>query len=324
MRTALAALLWIALGATAFAQLADVPAALARISPEAASLEFARGDFKPPSGGHLQGVQIRFDARRDRHFVYLSHDSATAAYLAIVEFPAELTAPGRLIHVHTLPSDGAQPPLRHAGGIQLAGDVLAVGLEDNQQKTRSEVQFWDVADPAKLVQLEHLTIRRSGAPKDKTAGAVGIIKRKGDHLLAVANWDSRAVDFYVSNGKPPADPACRFEFEVRWRDAAADKSAWQPDATFGRYQATNLLVDAAGNVFLVGFPTAATSAVDLYAVDLTGEPSRILRKLVSKPMRLPAGNRFQFAGGLSLLDDRAVILSSPSALTNRTTLGLAR
>ena len=54
------------------------------------------------------------------------------------------------------------PPLRHAGGMQLAGDVLAVGLEDNQQKTRSEIQFWDVADPARLVQLAHLTLRRDG------------------------------------------------------------------------------------------------------------------------------------------------------------------
>jgi len=43
---------------------------------------------------------------------------------------------------------------------------------------------------------------QSEIPKDKTAGAVGIVRRDHDHLLAVANWDARDLDFYQSNGLP--------------------------------------------------------------------------------------------------------------------------
>jgi hypothetical protein len=320
----LLALVLLLLSARAEAQIADVPASLARIAAEAAPLAFDRGDFNFPAGGHLQGIQLRFDRAANRHLAFLSHDSSTVGYLVIVEFPADLAAAGRVLAVPTFPSDGASPPLRHAGGIQLLDDVLVVGLEDNQQKTRSEVQFWSVADPHKLAHLKHLTIRRAGGPKDMTAGAVGIANRKSDHLVAVANWDSRAIDFYASNGKPLANPDCRFSSLVRWQDDGADKHAWQPDQTFGRYQAVNLLADAAQQVFLVGFPAAAEQFVDLFAVDVEQPPANILRKLTTKPMRLPGGNRFQFAGGIAPLPGGPAILSGPAAVTTQTTLGIAR
>jgi hypothetical protein len=267
---------------------------------------------------------MRFDAAHNRLLAYLSHDSATVGYLVAVEFPADLASAGRIVAVHTFPSDGRMPPLRHAGGIQLVDELLVVGLEDHQEKTRSEVQFWNAADPLKFVQLAQLTIRRQGAPKDKTAGAVGIVKRASDYLLAVANWDSRAIDFYASNGKPLADPGCRFAPLTRWQDAGADKSAWQPDQVFGRYQAVNLLADANRQIFLVGFPTATVDVVDLYAVDLEQQPARILRKLATKSMRLPRGSRFQFAAGISILPDGPAILASPPGISPQTTLGIAR
>lgn len=302
----------------------DIPAAVARVPSEAAPLVFERGNFELPGGGHLQGVQLHFDAANERYLAFLSHDSTTVAYLLVVEFPADLSVAGRLIHVHKFPSDGASPPLRHAGGMQLAGEVLAVGLEDNQQKTRSEIQFWNVADPRHPAQLKHLTIRRAGKPKDQTAGAVGIVRRAHDHLLAVANWDSRAIDFYRTPDKPLADPACRFEFLARWQDTGADKSDWQPDRICGRYQAINLLADRDRKVFLAGFPTAAAEVVELFRIDI-GQPSaKLLRKLARKQMRLPPGNGFQFAGGIVMLRDRAAILSSPAAIGAQTTLGIAR
>ena len=199
---------------------------------EATLLTFAGAGFDVPSGGHLQGVQMRFYPTANRHVLFLSHDSETAGYLLAVEFAADLVAPGRVIHVHPFPSDGASPPLRHAGGFQLSGDVLAIGLEDNQQKTRSQVQFWDVADPTRLRPLEHLTILRSGEPEDQTAGGVALVRRKYDHLVAVANWDSRAIDFYASDDKPLADPACRFHQLGRWQVAGADTSHWRRTTTW--------------------------------------------------------------------------------------------
>ncbi len=325
MTCALAACLAVLSASHACGQIANVVGAFEKIPGEGTLLTFQRGAIDLPRGGHLQGIQMRFDEAARRHFVFMSHDSTTVAYLAIVEFPADLTAEGRIVHVHTFPGDGRLPPLRHAGGIQLVGDVLVVGLEDNQQKTRSEIQFWNVAKVEQPVQLEHLTIRRSGAPKDKTAGAVGIVKREKDYLLAVANWDSRAIDFYTSNGKPLDDPQCRFEFEVRWRDAAADKGNWQPDKAFGEYQAMNLVADADENLFLIGPHTASgKDFVDLFAIDMRAEPNRLVRKLESKRISLPVGNHFRHAGGVWITTDGLAILSSPRNFNTKTRISIAR
>lgn len=304
--------------------IADVPGALASLPAEGATLKFAAGEFKLPRGGHLQGVQLRFDAAAGRHVAFLSHDSETVAYLVVVEFPAVLPGAGRVIHVHEFPSDGQSPPLRHAGGMQLAGDVLAIGLEDNQQKTRSEIQFWDVSQPERPNELESLAIRRSGPARQQTAGAVGILRREKDHLLAVANWDSRAIDFYVSGDKPLADPRCRFGLQARWQDAAAEKSDWQPDRQFAPYQAVNLLADAKQNVFLVGFATepAGRDVVDLFSVDISQPPGKLLRKLARKPIALAGENHFVYAGGAWIHKGRMSILSSPRELARETTLNI--
>ena len=307
------------------AQMADIVRALEKIPTEMTLVSFDRGGIELARGGHLQGIQMRFDAAGNRHVAFLSHDSATVAYLVIVEFPADLSGDGRIVHVHVFPGDGRSPPLRHAGGIQLLGNLLVVGLEDNQQKTRSEIQFWNVAKPEQPVQLKHLTIRRSGVPKDKTAGAVGIVKREKDHLLAVANWDSRAIDFYASNGKPLDDPNCRFELEVRWRAASAEKENWQPDKVYGKYQALNLIADAEQNLFLIGPHTASgKDFLDLFAIDMRAEPNRLLRKLKSKRIQLPLSNHFLYAGGVWITKDGLAILSSPRNFNTKTRISIAR
>ena len=279
---------------------ADVAASVEALRSNSATLAFDVGSTEFPRGGHLQGIQLRYDAAKERYLVYLTHDSDTVGYLTVVAFAGGLQGRGGIVAVHDFPSDGRMPPLRHAGGMQLAGDVLAVGLEDNQQKTRSEVQFWNVADAERLVQLPHLTIRRNGSPKDMTAGAVGFIERKAGHLAAVANWDSRAIDFYAANGKPLADAACRFEHRVRWCADEADKAGWQGGADCGAYQAVNLLAGGDGRLYLLGFDTTAASrdVVDLFVLDLAQSPQRLLKKLARVPIAEAPGARFDFAAGL--------------------------
>jgi hypothetical protein len=209
--------------------------------------------------------------------------------------------------------------------MQLSGSVLAVGVEDNQDKLRSEIQFWDFSQPQQPVQLQHLTIRRRGsAPKDMTAGAVGLVRTPQGHLLAVANWDSRAVDFYQSNGLPLADAKCRLAWHCRWEDARADKRTWLGGARFGTYQAINLVVDRTGRVGLVSFDTTLTGedVVDLYAVDLASTTAERLRKVATRSIRLVKGNHFRFAGGVALDAEKAVLLASPRTLDRETTLSI--
>ena len=106
-------------------------------------------------------------------------------------------------------------------------------------------------------------------PEDATAGAVGIVRREHDHLVAVANWDCRAIDFYVSNGQPLHDAACRFARKSRWTAEAAATDDWQPNRTRGQYQAINLLADESGRIYMLGFDTpAGLDVVDLFRVDL--------------------------------------------------------
>ncbi|MGD9721309.1 MAG: hypothetical protein AB7O59_08875 [Pirellulales bacterium] len=301
---------------------ANVVAALGKLPGSSSPLTFQLGDFKLPRGGHLQGVQMRFNVDRQRHLAFLSHDSETIGYLLVVEFPADLSRPGRAIHMLEFPSDRHQPPLRHAGGIQLCGDVLAVGLEDNQQKSRSEVQFWNLADPTRPARLDNLTIRRSGDAKDQTAGAVALAHRGHDYLTAVANWDSRAIDFYTTNGKPLADPQCFFIHRTRFRVDHADTGGWQPDKDVAAYQAVNLVVDQAENVFLAGFATApnGNDLVDLFAVDFAHPPDKLLSKVARKAVRLAGGAHFQNGAGLWNDRGRLSLLATPRNLSAETRL----
>lgn len=308
-----------------FAAIATCAHAQVELPGAAGPLVLDLNGLAVPPGGHLQGIQMA-PAAGERRYVFLSHDSQTVGYLLVAEFPADLDAPGRAIHLHKFPSDRQMPPLRHAGGIQLCDNVLAVGVEDNQQKTRSEVQFWNVANPREPKQSQHLTIRRQGEPEDQTAGGVGLVRAKDGYLAAVANWDSRAVDFYQTNGKPLDDAECRFEFVARWLAASADRSSWQPDRETGQYQAINLLASADGTLLLFGFATTATGqdVVDVFAVDIQESPERMLRKVSRQQMKLTEGSHFRNAGGLWMDADRIGVLASPRNLAPRTTLNLAR
>ncbi len=316
---------WAALFFAAVALVAPRAQAQVELPTTGRPLVFDLNGLTAPPGGHLQGIQMGPVVGERRH-VFLSHDSQTVGYLLVVEFPVDLGGPGRTIHLQKFPSDGQSPPLRHAGGIQLCDNVLAVGVEDNQQKTRSEVQFWDVANPREPTQLEHLTIRRQGEPEDQSAGGVALASLRDRWITAVANWDSRAIDFYQTNGKPLADSECRFEMQTRWLAASADRSNWQPDRETGQYQAINLLASADGTLLLFGFATTATGqdVVDVFAVDLQQPPERTLRKTSRQQMRLTDGCHFRYAGGLWLDGDRIGVLASPRNLAPKTTLNLAR
>jgi hypothetical protein len=334
--SAIAAALWVAIAlasrgdepaaAKVAPMLKDVAAALEGVSSSSGGVSFVLGNTKVPRGGHLQGIQVRFDAVKKRHLVYLTHDSETVAYMLVVGFTPDVGQPGRIVTYQEFPSDGRSPPLRHAGGIQLVGDVLAVGLEDNQLKTRSEVQFWDVSNAEKPTQLTHLTVARSGAAKDKTSGAVGLLRREAGHVLAVANWDSRAIDFYLTTEANLADSACRFKHHGRWTVESATTTDWRPDSSFETYQAINLVADVEGTLYLLGLNTtvAGQDIDDLFAVRLDQPPDKMLRKLAHRELKLTRENHFRFGGGIWVDGDRLVILSSPRNLTPETWIGIAR
>ena len=271
------------------------------IPKDARRIVFRQGDTEFPIGGHFQGIQSYFDIALNKQICFLSHDSDEKAYFIAVEFDPDQQRVGVIRHFQYLPSDGNQPPLRHPGGMQLIGSYLVIGVEDNQDRCRSQIQFWDVSDPFHPQQRKGLTVpRESTTPEDKTAGAVGIVKRAHDHLLVVANWDAKALDFYESNGLPLGDETCRFTFKVRWTSMDANRDSWEPDENWGSYQAVNLICDRHFQIFLVGFDTAIPNRdiIDLFSVDLSKPPADIIRKIADKHMIFEGDVHFRYSGGI--------------------------
>ena len=285
------------------ARLDDLPKSFRKVSTVRA-LSFDGGQARLPEGGHVQGIQMcRNSSTRT---AFLTRSSNSQAVLLVLQWAGQQNV-GQLIHQQFMPTDGRHPPLRHPGGCQLVGDFLVVGVEDNQDKLRSVIQFWNVSEPRSPRLAKHLTIHReSRNVKEKTAGAVAIAKRRGSHLLAVANWDSAAIDFYESNGMPLTDARCRFSnLEDRtWTAAESDRSQWEPDQIWGKYQSINMFGDRSGRLFLIGFDTDSNQrdVADLFLFDEDVPARRSLRKLQTKELDLGQGIRFQAGAGAGLND----------------------
>ena len=275
--------------ATATAALAAQPDTLTVVLPEGTVV---------PQGGHLQGVQAWRSPADGRWRVALSRSSNTLGQVYVAEFGEKLAGRGRVARVIDFPSDGRKPPLRHAGGFQVADEILAIGLEDNQDRLRSEIQFWDLRDPARPRQLAHLTVRREGdRPGDMTAGAVGLLVRESDALLCVANWDAAALDFYQSNARPLRDAAYRFTHVGRWKASGTDRQAWQPDGIWRSYQSVHLLSRKPGKLQLLGFAGDGmkNSFLDVFTVEI-GDGRVDLTKTATLQHRFP-DQCFSWAGG---------------------------
>jgi len=283
--------------------LADPRKAFARMSETVCSTAIAKGNSAFAEGGHWQGIQAYDHDQGQQQICFLSRDSSTQAYFVTATFDPRTPQFGAIRHVQGLPSDGQQPPLRHAGGIQVIGDYLVVGVEDNQRKLRSQIQFWDVSNPFTPRLRSPLTIKRqSQIPKDKTAGAVGIVKCGRYHVLVVANWDALALDIYQSNGLPLRHDGCRFSLTRRWSYQQAQRQAWQPNRVWESYQAINLISDIRSRIYLLGFATDARGrdVIDFYSFDLNQENANIMQKLGRKQLRLQGNARFRSAGGISI------------------------
>jgi hypothetical protein len=222
----------------------DVLAALAAIAPTPRPVLCDPGDFAVPAGGHLQGIQQVTIAGRP--FAILSGSSSAESYLALIALEG---AAGRVTAVKPL----LPRPFKHAGGFQVCGDYLAVGIEDDNTKVVSRIWILQLSELLQAVTPKPIIeIERHGTYKRATAGAVGMAKVAGRHVLCVGTWDCATIDIYHSNGKDLDDPACAFVLRETWDAKYVDRSNWS-DRDFASYQNINLVVDKSDRAFLVGF-----------------------------------------------------------------------
>jgi len=238
----------------------DVRAAFKSISLTPRELLCKQRDFVIPAGGHFQGIQ---QAQIGGHlFAIISGSSDTDSYLVLAALEDSTAQPVSLKRL-------LGRPFKHAGGFQVLGGYLAVGIEDNDAKDCSKIWILELSQllgserPRPIVEVE-----RRGAYKRATAGAVGIAKYSGRNLLLVATWDSETIDIYTSNDKTFGDSAFEFRLREIWDANNADRSDWS-DQHYAAYQNINLVVDKKDRVFMVGFArTAAGNVADIFELKL--------------------------------------------------------
>ena len=276
----------------------DVLSAFHQQSGDATVIEFAMEGWSIPSGGHLQGIQRTYT--RKPYFI-ISGSSDHEAYLIVVGKVAEGYG---IIQKKAISHD----PYRHAGGIQIIGDYLAVGVEDNSIKDKSWVYFLNIADPEKPIGDPIIRIPRVGEEKLLTAGAVAVIKRARNHLLIVGSWDSDTLDFYESNGYALGHPACDFEYWQTWRKDDAFRDDWCDDI-WGNYQNLNLISDASDRLFLAGYYRNAEREdyADLYSLDVDKPTQNMIKKESARLLECKNGASFQYAGGLHINDENSFL-----------------
>jgi len=281
----------------------DVLAALDEVSQTPHELACQAGDFAIPPGGHFQGIQQAMIG--GKHFAVISGSSDSASYLVLVALE---NSTGRLVALKRLLAS----PFKHAGGFQVFGDYLAVGIEDNDAKDSSKIWILELSQllapgrPRPIVEIE-----RRGQYKRATAGAVGVAKAHGRHLLVVATWDSATIDIYESNGKALHDPAFAFKLRETWQANKADRSSWS-DRHYAAYQNINLVVDKNDHVFMVGFgKTDAENVMDIFEVKLEKSvPTPKRFEKLGRRILLCQKTSFQSGSGLAITDSTELTVLS--------------
>jgi hypothetical protein len=269
--------------------LADVTAAFNRVATVASDVVIDRRGIVLPAGGHFQGIQR---LRGWPPQLVITSSSNSEAYMVVCDM-AGGGARGRA----RPPVQLAVVPLKHAGGCQSVDRGLVLGVEDNESKTRSEVQLWDLRGTPR--RLPERTITRAGRPKVSTAGAVGITSHGDEAVIAVASWDAQTIDFYVSALDPFGDEPPRFILERTWDRDEADRTGWI-DEIYAVYQSINLVTDVDGSMFLVGCARNDDGEdwMDLYAIDLHAPPAQTLTKLGTRHMSCTSGCSFGAGSGI--------------------------
>ncbi len=177
----------------------------------------------PTKGGHLQGIQVRDDNK-----AYISGSSKEVAYILQCQLNE---ASGKVEKLHEVGTS----PYRHAGGIQISGAMLAVGIEDNKLKDRSLVKCFTLSSFSEKLK----PVEREGKIKRQTAGATAFYTSGPNNIFAVADWGSQHIDIYTFYNTDSVPQLL---------------GSITPPDSLGSYQAINF-VSSENVLYLVGFYT---------------------------------------------------------------------
>jgi len=248
------------------------------------------------SGGHLQGIQLYGD------ILYVSGSSDRYGYLAMFK---DVDGEFQYLGMKKLTKE----PLNHAGGFQIAGNWLAIGLEDPKKKKHSIIQLIDVSSASTLNEPPTYTLERLGEWKLSTAGAVALLKRKDHFLLAVGSWDCTTIDFYTSNHLDPYKDDFEFNPWTTWDSRAAVRKNWT-DKSYCSYQNLQLTEDPTG-VYITGFGKSKKTGdkADVYLMNTASNPYDLMKKVATYYFDCKGEVTFRNGGGFSVYKQERSILA---------------
>lgn len=252
-------------------------------------------------GGHLQGVQIYFQG--DKQYVYVSGSSSTYSYYGVVrmdEYP-------QVILVNKI----LEKPFKHAGGFQIFEDYLAVGIEDNEERTRSKVFLFHLGNPENPLKNPISVINREGAYERATAGAVGLTRVEDTFLMVVGDWDSRHLDFYISDDRSSQNHPIAFQKVYTIETGQITKSNWS-DTQFNNYQNLNLIGTSKNELFLVGLghDENGQNIADLFTISTKELKTFTIQKVDTKIFRSKNGANFRSAAGVYFRNNNLKLIST--------------
>lgn len=239
-------------------------------------------------GGHLQGVQMKNYEGTEYYIV--TGSSNTISYYSVFKMEPE----NEVISVHKF----LDLPYKHAGGFQINDKLMAVGIEDNELKTRSKVYVYSFEKPQTPPPQPLKVIEREGPAKRATAGCVAIAEVNGEMLLVVGNWDAVHLDFYRLPKAELNEPNQAFELFHTIDSRTVDRSGWI-DKHWLSYQTINLIRDASDSLYLLGFTSADDKEVlDLFSLEHSGNNDILVEKIYSRQFFSSGKTRFRWGAGI--------------------------
>lgn len=262
--------------------------AFSQITQQTQTISYTNEIEVEHKGGHLQGIQRYRSQGKDQ--LILSGSSSSYSYFA--SLPFQDSAQVDYVH-HILPK-----PLKHAGGIQVWKQFLAIGVEDNEARDRSQVMIYNLADSSGIPSLV-TNIPRKGPRERPTAGCIGITQTADNILLVAGNWDTRDLDFYVCSLSGWESGAVRFDSVFTLHTPTWNQQQPAPGPWLS-YQNINLFTDSTNQVFMAGMARnqQGKDVADIYLLTESPDYRYQLKWLARKVFPALNTTSFQLGAGI--------------------------
>ena len=269
--------------------------------------------FPVPEGenGHLQSAQILDNDVQGTRYIILTGSSDTS-YSVVVKLDNEkgnkVISMNHLLHY----------PFTHAGGIQLFGHYMGVGIEDSRQRNKSKVQIYNLSNPADPIEKPVFDLLRSGEYERSTAGGIGLIEWQQHIVMLVADWDCKNLDFYICPVEVWNLGNIVFKLWKSVKTATLDKQGWIDDE-WRSYQNINLMCDKNNQLYALGLggfnSDKNTSVADLYKLnlgDITDNIPVSMKKVSRKEFHCTPTVSFSNGAGIHVINENSfgIIVSS--------------